>query len=114
MSAVALEPVRTGRFREAAVVVAAAVGLAATTVHWSGLVLGGALLGLVAGTLPRALSTAVSFGVLVLVAFAGSLFLGGSLAALAVWPTTGPVFVVAAAAAVGLPSLAALLVRAVV
>jgi hypothetical protein len=110
----ALAPVRTGRYRESAVVLAAAAGLAVTTVHWGGLVLGGTLLGLVAPSLPRALATAASFGLLVVVAFAAWLLLGGSLAALATWPTTGPLFVVAVGAAVGLPALAALLVRALV
>lgn len=108
----ALSPVRTGRYREAAPVVGAAVGLVLATVHPAGLVVGGVLLGLVAPSLPRALATAVSFGLLVVVTFAAWLLLGGGLPALTTWPATGPLFLVSVGAAVGLPAVAALAVRA--
>jgi apolipoprotein N-acyltransferase len=45
---------------------AVVVGLVVSTVHWLGLVLGGALVGLVAASLPRALLSGLGFGLVVL------------------------------------------------
>ncbi|WP_290818808.1 hypothetical protein [Halovivax sp.] len=56
---------------------AVAVGLSLTWVHWFGLVLGGALVGLVAPSLRRGLLFGLGFGALVLSVFA--LTVGGSL-----------------------------------
>lgn len=62
---------RLGRVREEprahwlALVVAIIVGLLVSTVHWLGLVVGGALVGLVASSLRRALAAGLGFGVLV-------------------------------------------------
>lgn len=52
--------------RRAALVTAALVGLLAAAVHWLGLVLAGALVGLVSEDLPRALAGGLAVGVLVL------------------------------------------------
>jgi len=59
--------------------VAIVVGVALSTVHWLGLVAGGALVGLLAASVRRAVLAALGFGVIVLLvwvvlfAFAGSL-----------------------------------------
>lgn len=108
-----LEPVRTGRYREVAVVLAGVVGLAVAGVHWAGLVVGGVLLGLVAPSLRRALATAVSFASLVLVAFTAFLAVGGTLPSASAWPTGAAETVVAVCAAVALSALAALAARTV-
>lgn len=55
------------------------VGLVLSTVHWLGLVVGGALVGLVAATLPRALLSALGFGLLVAAVWALLLALSGAL-----------------------------------
>lgn len=99
-----LERVRTDvRAHALAVVVAVAVGLAAAWVHWSGLIVGGALVGLTARTLPRAVAGGFAFGVVVLVAFVASL--GDS-----TWRALemAPIAYVTVAAALGLPVLGSL------
>lgn len=53
--------------RRVALVAAAFLGLAAVSVHWVGLFLAGALVGLVSETLPRALLAGLALGVAVLV-----------------------------------------------
>jgi hypothetical protein len=58
--------------RHAALVAAALVGLAAAMVHWLGLFLAGALVGLVCRTVPRAVAAGVGVGVLVLVVHVGA------------------------------------------
>lgn len=55
------------------------VGLVLASVHWLGLVAGGALVGLVARSLARAIVSAIGFGVLVLIIWALSLAVAGSL-----------------------------------
>jgi hypothetical protein len=55
------------------------VGLAAASVHWIGLVLAGALVGLVTRSLRRALLAGLGFGVLAVLIWMGSLALAGSL-----------------------------------
>jgi len=93
-----------------ALAVACLIGLVAATVHWLGLVLGGAMVGLVAASLRRALLAALGFGALVLTAWGGRLALSGSLgAAVAV----GEFTVLAVAMAFGLP-LVGSLVRGIV
>lgn len=76
-----------GRVREesgphwVALVVALVVGLVLSTVHWLGLVVGGALVGLVAASLRRAVVAALGFGVLVVLVWGVSLALFGALGA---------------------------------
>lgn len=52
--------------RLAALVAAGLLGLLAVSVHWLGLVVAGALVGLVSRTLPRAVLAGLGFGLLVL------------------------------------------------
>jgi hypothetical protein len=59
--------------------VAIIVGLVLSAVHWLGLVVGGALVGLVAATLPRALLSGLGFGLLVATVWALVLVLSGAL-----------------------------------
>lgn len=106
-----LASVRSGRYADAALLAATAVGLAVTVVHWAGLVVGGILVGLVASSLPRALVNGVTFGVVVLGAFAVWLAAQG---ALLTWTGTGQIFLLAVATGVGLPTLAAVAVRGMV
>ena len=84
------------------------VGLALASVHWIGLVVGGALVGLVAPDLSRAVGYGLGFGVVVLVVFAVSLggALGGALA-------MSPAIYLTVGAGLGLPVLGSL-VRGVV
>lgn len=99
-----LERVRTEpRAHAVALVAVVAVGLAAAWLHWLGLALGGALVGLVSRTLPRAILGGVGFGVVVLVVFALSL-------GPATWAVIGmaPVSYLVVASALGLPALGAL------
>lgn len=105
----ALAPVRTGRYADLGLFVAVAVGLVATTVHPAGLVVGGLLVGLVAPSLARAFATGLVFGAVTLAAFAAWLAVNGAL---------GPqlaateLLAVSIAAGVGLPTVAAVGVRA--
>jgi DNA-binding transcriptional LysR family regulator len=62
-----------------ALVVALLVGLVLARLHWVGLVAGGALVGLVATTLKRAVLAGFGFGVTVLTAWVASLALNGVL-----------------------------------
>lgn len=64
-----------------AAAVAAVVGLALSTVHWSGLLLGGALVGWAWPTLGRATLAGLGFGLLALVAFGLALGASGTLPA---------------------------------
>src|SRR5699024_3657743 len=65
------------RFRWATMVAAIVVGLVASTFHWTGIFLGGALCGLAAATRKRALLAGRGFGVLVWVIVALSLVISG-------------------------------------
>jgi hypothetical protein len=103
-----LAPVRTGDRADLALFVATVVGLAATAVHWTGLVVAGLLVGVVASSQRRALVHGLSFGAVALLAFAVWLLAAGSLLT---WPETGQVFLLTVAAAVALPALAAVTVR---
>jgi hypothetical protein len=104
----ALAPVRRGRYAEPALLLAVLVGVAVSAVHWGGLILGGALVGLVSHSLRRAVVNGFSFGLFVLVVFAGWLAWQG---ALLTWPTTGQLFLLTVASALGLPILASGAVR---
>ena len=69
----------TSRWR--ATVLAGAFGALLATVHWSGLLVGGALVGLAWPTLRRALVAGLGFGVAVVAVFALELALAGTLGA---------------------------------
>lgn len=94
-----LDQARTRRrSRAVALALAAALGLLFAWVHWLGLVLGGALVALVAPSLRRGVAYALGFGALVLVAFAVSI--GDSIMLV---PEMQPIVYVTVAAAIGLP-----------
>lgn len=57
------------RQRRVALAVAVVLGLAAATVHWVGLFVAGALVGLTRRSLPRAVLSGIGFGVVVLALF---------------------------------------------
>ncbi|QCJ47956.1 hypothetical protein [Haloprofundus sp. MHR1] len=107
----ALAPIRTGRYAELALILATAVGVAATTVHWTGLVVGGVLVGLVATSLSRAVVNGLTFGLVVLFAFAAWLLYEGALSTAL---QTGQIGVLTVVAAFALPLAAAVAVRALV
>lgn len=67
------------RERWYALAVAVVVGLAAAQVHWSGFVLGGALVGLVSKSGKRALVGGLAFGLLAWLVFAALLASNGAL-----------------------------------
>ncbi|WP_123537237.1 hypothetical protein [Halosimplex salinum] len=69
------------RERRLLTVVATVAGLALATVHWSGLLAGGALVGLCQPTLRRALVAGLGFGLVVLGVVAAQFALAGSLSA---------------------------------
>lgn len=80
--------------RRSAAVVGAAVGLAVAQVHWLGFLLGGALVGLAAPTLRRALAHGLAFGLLGLALFVAVLAGAGALGS---YVATGQLFYVGAA-----------------
>ena len=96
--------IRTEPRRQAvALAIAALVGVGLAWHHWIGLLLAGALVGIVSPDLPRAMAAGLGVGILVLVVFA--LSLGSALGpALAMTPAT----YVTVGAAVGLPLLGSL------
>lgn len=80
----------TGRERWAIAVGATVVGLALAAVHWVGLLVGGALVGLCWPTLRRAVVAGLGFGVVVVAVAAARFALAGTLAdVLATWPLVG-------------------------
>lgn len=75
------------RRRRVLTVAALAVGLGFATLHWSGLLVGGALVGLAQPTLRRALLAGLGFGVAALVVAAVRFALAGTLAGVGgTWP----------------------------
>jgi hypothetical protein len=62
-----------------ALLAAIVAGLAAASVHWVGLVAGGALVGLVSQSLRRALLAGLGFGILAVLLWMSSLVLAGAL-----------------------------------
>lgn len=98
------ERVRTGARAELAVEGAFLVGLLAAAVHWSGLLVGGALVGLVAPSVRRALLTGVYLGAVVVVLFGAAML---SVGALAAYLSMGVVLLASVGLGVGLPALAA-------
>lgn len=85
--------------------VAVVVGLAVASVHWAGLFLGGALAGLFARDLPRAVVAGVAFGLLAWAAFAAWLGVQG---ALGTYLETGQILAVSVAIPVGAGAVGAL------
>ncbi|MFP8958552.1 hypothetical protein ACLI4Y_17715 [Natrialbaceae archaeon A-CW3] len=86
-----------------ALALAIAIGLALTWLHWLGLVVGGAFVGLCARRLSFAVAYGVAFGVLVLIVFSITLG-GGALRALEM----SPAIYLTLAAGIGLPAVGAL------
>ncbi|MXV62326.1 hypothetical protein GS429_09680 [Natronorubrum sp. JWXQ-INN-674] len=100
-----LERIRTEPGPHAvAVVIAVALGLLFSWLHWFGLVVGGALVSVLAPNLRRGVVGAVAFGAVVLVAFAFAL---GSSTWIVIEMT--PVVYLVVASAFGLPVLGSLL-----
>lgn len=100
----ALRRLREGPHSELVTGLALLVGLGLGTVHWLGLVAGGALVGFLAPSLRRALVLGAYLGVAVAVAFLAWL---GLLGALGKAVATGPLFGLSLALAVGCPILGA-------
>lgn len=99
-----LERVRTEpRLYVAALAISIVVGLALSTIDWLGLVVGGALVGIVSENLLRAVGAGLLFGVIVLAAFLVTL--GGSATAV---PEMTPIVFVTVGAAIALPILGSL------
>ena len=69
------------------------LGLGLGSIHWLGLVLGGALVAMPARTVPRGLAHGLGLGVLGLAVFAGLLWTQGALAAALATGTIGAVSV---------------------
>lgn len=107
----ALTEFRQSDRSEPALAVAFLLGLVATAVHPAGLVIGGVLVGLFATSLSRAFVLGLTFGLAVLVAWAGVLLWFGTLVAVT---TAVPLVYIAVAAAFGLPALGAVAVRGLV
>ena len=84
------------------------VGLLAVTVHWTGLVVGGALVGLLATSTGRAVVLGFEFGLVVLVAYAVLLSWYGVLGAVL---GAFPLSVGLVAVALGVPTVTAVVVR---
>ena len=83
----------------------AGVGLAPAALHWSGLLVGGALLGLLSDSWRRAVLAGFAFGVLVWFAFVFRLALSGGLAT---YLASGQLLLVCAAVAIGLATIGGL------
>lgn len=103
-----IDALRRGRGVEVGLLVGVVVGVAVSTFHWSGLVLGGAIVGIVAPSLRRALLHGLYLGVAVLLAFAGALLLAGSLGK---FLAMGQLFWASLAIGMGVPPVAALAAR---
>lgn len=86
-------------------VLAALVGLAAVTVHWSGLLVGGALVGVLSRSLRRALFAGLAFGAFAWTTFAIRLAVGG---ALEFYLASGELALVGLVASLGLGTLGGL------
>ncbi|WP_254534729.1 hypothetical protein [Halomarina litorea] len=95
---------RTGPHADLALLVAFVVGVALASVHWAGLAVGGALVGLLAPTFTRALWFGLYLGIAVAVAFAAYLALFG---ALTQFLASGELAVLSLVIALAVPTLAA-------
>jgi short subunit fatty acids transporter len=101
------------RARWAALVAATVLGLAAAWIHWYGLLLGGALVGLASKDLKRALAAGIGFGLLAWVAFVGLMATNGGTASVVQYAETGRLLYLSVGIPVGLSALGSL-VRGVV
>ncbi|ELZ91431.1 hypothetical protein C440_13994 [Haloferax mucosum ATCC BAA-1512] len=102
---------RRGRYAELALVVATIVGLAAAAVHWIGLAVGGALVGVLATSLRRAVPQGLTFGGVAVALHVGIVWWHGALDALF---STGILFALTVGIGFVLPVLAAVGARALV
>lgn len=98
------------RYHWTAVLFAVGLGLAFATVHWVGLVVGGALVGLVSSDLLRAVLAGFGFGLLAVTLWVGLLWWAGSLGAML---AMGEIALVSVAIGLGGPVVGSL-VRGVV
>ncbi|ADQ67671.1 hypothetical protein C499_17894 [Halogeometricum borinquense DSM 11551] len=80
--------VRTGRYGDAALLAAFAIGLAVSSVHWVGIVVAGVLVGLAASSVRRAFVLGLTFAGLLVAAFAGWMVWNGAFGA---WVGAGPI-----------------------
>ncbi|WP_178917029.1 hypothetical protein [Natronomonas gomsonensis] len=103
-----LRGVREGPRTEAAILAVFVVGVIASAVHWAGLVVAGALLGLVAVSTGRAFVLGVYFGAFVLGTYGVVLAWHGTLGSVA---TAFPLSLGILAVSVVLPTAAATIVR---
>jgi hypothetical protein len=106
-----LSEVRTGRRSDLALLVATVVGLAAASVHWAGLVVGGVLVGLLATSVSRAVVQGLTFGGIALALLVARLWWRGGLDA---YVATGPLFALSVGLGFLLPTVAAVGTRALV
>ncbi|ELZ85747.1 hypothetical protein C453_08028 [Haloferax elongans ATCC BAA-1513] len=105
-----LSELRAGPRADLALFAATVVGIAAASVHWTGLVIGGVLVGLLATSVPRAVVQGLTFGGVVLAIHVGFVWWHGALDAQF---ATGILFVLTIGAGFALPTLAAVGARAV-
>ncbi|KAB1188797.1 MULTISPECIES: hypothetical protein [Haloferax] len=106
-----LTEVRTGNRAELALVVATLVGLGAASIHWTGLILGGVLVGILATSVRRAVVQGLTFGGIALAVHVGRLWVQG---ALDPFFQTGILLALTVGIAFGLPTVAAIGARALV
>lgn len=92
-------------WRWTTMVAAILIGLIAACVHWIGLFIGGALVGLASATPGRALLAGLGFGVLVWTVFVVGLFVGGDLSQ---YLAMGRIFAVSVAIPIVATTVAAL------
>lgn len=89
--------------------VAGVIGFGATTLHWTGLVLGGLLVGIVSETTLRAIFAGLAFGLLVWLLFLATLFAEDVLVAFA---GMGQLTLLNVGVTLGFPTIAAAGLRA--
>lgn len=106
-----LSEVRIGPRGELALVAATILGLAAASVHWAGLVVGGVLVGILATSVSRAVVQGTTFGGVALSVHVGRLWIQG---ALDPFFQTGILAVATVAIGFVLPTVAAIGARALV
>lgn len=102
---------RRGRHAELALIVATIIGLAAASIHWAGLILGGVFVGVLATSVRRAVPQGLTFGGLAVALHIGMVWWQGELDALF---ATGILFALTVAIGLVLPMLAAVGARALV
>ena len=80
-------------------ITAAVAGVGLASVHWTGIAIGGAFVGLLARTVPRGVMAGAAFGIVVWLVFAGAMAVDG---ALGPFLATGAFVALSAGVAVGL------------